>query len=111
MLEEYIAADIVVFCSLFEGFGMPIIEAQAIGRPVVTSDRSPMREVTGSGALLVDPKDVSSIRQGIETLISNPDVAESYRRAGLKNAEAYQVSTIADQYFELYQEIFADSKS
>lgn len=111
MLEEYIAADIVVFCSLFEGFGMPIIEAQAIGRPVVTSDRSPMREVAGKGALLVDPEDVSGIRQGIETLISKPDVAENYRRAGVKNAEAFHVSTIADQYLELYQEIFAGRKS
>lgn len=111
MLKEYIAADIVVFCSLFEGFGMPIIEAQAIGRPVVTSDRSPMREVAGKGALLVDPEDVSGIRQGIETLISKPDVAENYRRAGVKNAEAFHVSTIADQYLELYQEIFAGRKS
>jgi glycosyltransferase involved in cell wall biosynthesis len=107
MLEEYEAADVVVFCSLFEGFGMPIIEAQAIGRPVVTSDRSPMKEVAGDGALLVDPESVSSIRQGIETFISKPDVAERYRRAGVKNAEAFQASTIADRYLELYQEIFA----
>lgn len=111
MLEEYIAADIVVFCSLFEGFGMPIIEAQAVSRPVVTSDRSPMKEVAGRGALLVDPESISNIRQGIETLITKPDVAESYRRAGVKNAEAYLVSTIADQYLELYHEIFADNRN
>lgn len=106
MLEEYIAADIVVFCSLFEGFGMPIIEAQAIGRPVVTSDRSPMKEVAGSGASLVDPENISSIRQSVVELISKPDVAESYRRAGIRNAEAYRASAIADRYLELYREFY-----
>ncbi|HMS11025.1 MAG TPA: hypothetical protein PKE66_16175, partial [Pyrinomonadaceae bacterium] len=68
-------------------------------------------EVAGEGALLVDPENISSIRRGIETLISKPEVAESNRRAGNENAETYRVSSIADRYLELYQEIYAGIRS
>ncbi|ANQ47868.2 glycosyltransferase family 4 protein [Flammeovirga sp. MY04] len=57
------------FYSLNEGFGLPILEAQSIGRPVLTSNISSMLEVAGNGALLIDPYDVSSIKKSLETII------------------------------------------
>lgn len=63
--KQYVECDIVSFISIGEGFGVPIIEAQAAGRPLITSKVSPMREVAGEGACLVDPLDVSQIREGI----------------------------------------------
>ena len=56
--RQYQAADVVMFVSTYEGFGLPILEAQAAGRPLITSRRSPMQEVAGPGSCLVDPENV-----------------------------------------------------
>ena len=61
ILKEYLNCDIVSFPSLYEGFGMPIIEGQSVGRVVVTSNLSPMKEIAGNSAILVDPKNIESI--------------------------------------------------
>lgn len=102
MIKEYEDADIVLFCSLFEGFGMPIIEAQAIGRPVVTSDRSPMKDVAGKGAVFVDPENIGSIRSDVERLLSNPEFMIELSELGAENAGQYRVEAIAERYLELY---------
>ena len=67
VLEKYINCDIVSFVSLHEGFGMPIIEGQSIGRPILTSNITPMKEIASNGgAILVNPWDVKSIRMVIK---------------------------------------------
>ena len=63
ILQHYRDCDMVVFASTYEGFGMPIIEGNATGRPVVTSNICSMPEVAGAAACLVDPFDCSSIRE------------------------------------------------
>lgn len=106
MRDEYMMADIVAFCSTYEGFGLPIIEAQAMRRPVLTSDLSPMREVAGAGgARLVDPFSHESIREGIVDLIHNPGLRDSLVENGLKNLERFDKRTVARQYASLYEEI------
>jgi len=65
LVEAYRRCDMVVFASLYEGFGLPILEAQAMGRPVITSNFGAMREAAGDGALLVDPYSVESIRDAV----------------------------------------------
>jgi glycosyltransferase involved in cell wall biosynthesis len=80
MRNEYLRADLVAFCSTFEGFGLPIIEAQAMRTPVVSSELSPMKEVAGDGAVLVDPFDVSKIREGILKIINNDDFRDESDR-------------------------------
>ena len=103
MIDLYEQADMVAFVSLAEGFGMPIIEAQSIGRPVLTSNRSPMREVAGAGACLVDPCDVAEIRRGLSRIIDDQTYRERLLRAGFANAERFTPQRIAQQYAELYR--------
>lgn len=110
MRTEYENADIVLFCSLFEGFGMPIIEGQACGRPVITSDLSPMRNVAGAGAVLVNPESVHEIREAVCRLIADPGLRGSLIKKGLENVVRYWADTIAEQYLEIYREIAAGIK-
>lgn len=98
LLDEYRKCDIVNFPSLYEGFGMPIIEGQATGRVVITSNLSPMKDVAGGAAVLVDPNDVESIKRGYREAISNN---EFYVKRGLKNVARFSVANIAEQYFNL----------
>lgn len=102
IVNEYENCDIVSFPSLYEGFGMPIIEGQAIGRVVVTSDLSPMNEIAGNSAVLVNPSDVHSILNGYKEAVTNH---EKYIRAGLENIKRFSVETIAEEYFSLYKEV------
>lgn len=103
LLEEYRNCDIVNFPSLYEGFGMPIIEGQATGRVVVTSNISPMKDVAGGASVLVDPHDVLSIRKGYLQAINNGD---KYIEKGLENVKRFTVSSITSQYFNLIKELF-----
>ncbi len=103
--QQYVDCDIVSFVSLAEGFGMPIIEAQASGRPLITSNLSPMSEVAGDGACLVDPLDVSQIRAGILRIIADPDYRDQLVERGLLNAVRFSPGTISGQYHDLYRRI------
>ena len=67
-------ARALVFPSLYEGFGLPVLEAMMLGTPVITSARGALEEVTGEAALLVDPYDVDDIARAIEAIVSDPDL-------------------------------------
>ncbi len=103
--EEYRKADIVAFCSTYEGFGLPIIEAHAMHKPIITSDRSPMKEVAGTGACLVDPDDVLSIRSGLQKIINDPEYRTSLIEQGKKNVHRFDGKKVAAQYADLYNDI------
>lgn len=100
--DEYLNADMVVFCSTYEGFGLPIIEAQATGTPLITSSLSPMKEVAGEGALLADPYDPESIRNAIRTLIDEPETRKRIVERGNANVRRFSSDRIAGRYAELY---------
>ena len=102
MLNEYINCDLVNFPSLYEGFGMPIIEGQAIGRPVLTSNISPTKEVAGNAAVLVNPTNTDSIREGYEILLED---AEEYIVRGLENVKRFALSRISQDYFQIYKNL------
>lgn len=102
IIQEYESADIISFPSLYEGFGMPIIEGQAIGRVVLTSKLNPMKEIAGTGALFVDPYSVSSIRDGFLSLIKDNELRKELIEKGKANSAKFEASRIADQYYKLY---------
>ena len=105
LYKQYVECDIVSFTSIGEGFGVPIIEAQASGRPLITSDVSPMREAAGEGACLVDPLDVSQIREGVRRIIADSDYRDQLVELGLHNVVRYSPATISDQYLNLYKRV------
>ena len=107
ILHEYVLCDIVSFPSLSEGFGMPIIEGQAIGRPVLTSNVPPMNEISGDAVVYVDPEDVDSIRQGFTDIINNEQLRQSLIAKGLDNVKRFEPNRIAREYMDLYSKILS----
>jgi len=103
LASKYKEADIVTLVSTYEGFGMPIVEAQIVGRPVVTSDLLSMPEVAGDGALLVDPFDPVDIREAILKIIHNEGLRADLIRKGRENADRFSADRVANQYYELYK--------
>ena len=103
LVRTYQESDVVMFASTYEGFGLPILEAQAVGRPVITSQLLSMPEVAGSGACFVDPHQVGSIRQGVLRVLADADYRNSLVAAGLANVKRFAPATIAAQYAEAYK--------
>lgn len=91
----YNLASVFVYPSLYEGFGIPPLEAMQSGTPVVTSDRSSLPEVVGDAGMTVDPTDASAIADAVETLLTDADLAATYRKCGLKRADQFSWETTA----------------
>jgi glycosyltransferase involved in cell wall biosynthesis len=111
VIQKYIASDILVFVSFFEGFGLPIIEANAIERVVVTSNISSMPEIAGDAACLVDPYDIQSIRNGIIKVIANDSYRENLIQNGRRNKARFTAEHIASQYYDLYRQLLVYSNN
>jgi glycosyltransferase involved in cell wall biosynthesis len=108
VVELYKQCDIVSFVSTFEGFGMPIIEANAIGRVVVTSNTSSMPEVAANAAEFVNPLDINSIRIGFFNVINDDAKREQLIQNGFHNIKRFDSQKIANEYFDLYRKIVKD---
>ena len=105
VIEQYRRADLVAFASTLEGFGMPILEAQSVGRPVVTSNCTSMPYVAGDGAVFVDPFSVASIRAGLLQVIEDGALRAALIERGRRNARRFDSDTIAALYRDLYQSL------
>jgi glycosyltransferase involved in cell wall biosynthesis len=101
----YRLAAVFVFPSLYEGFGLPPLEAMASGTPVVTSNVSALPEVTGGAAMLADPYDVNSIRDGIRRVLLDPELAGEMRRHGLIRAREFSWERSVAKTLEVYQKV------
>jgi glycosyltransferase involved in cell wall biosynthesis len=101
----YRLAAVFVFPSLYEGFGLPPLEAMASGTPVVTSNVSSLPEVVGDTAVLVDPHDVDSIVAGLRTVLTDPVRADDMRRKGLERAREFSWERSVAKTLEVYKRI------
>lgn len=109
MIKEYENCDLLAFVSTYEGFGLPIIEAQAAGRVVITSNVASMPEVAGDGAYFVNPYDTNEIRKGVLELINNDSLREVLIKNGLENVKRFEPQKIANQYLELYNQVLNEN--
>ncbi len=101
----YALADAFVFPSLYEGFGLPVLEAMARGVPVATSDRASLPEVAGNAALSFDPEDVGAMHAAIERLLGNESEAARLRQAGFERVRAFSWERTAELTAAAYRRV------
>ena len=104
LAQQYRGALCVAYPSLYEGFGIPVLEAMACGAPVVTSAGGATEEVSGGAAVLVDPRDIAAITDGVEAAIGRRD---ELRTLGLERARAYSWDETARLTVDAYREAAA----
>jgi glycosyltransferase involved in cell wall biosynthesis len=101
----YNAAAVFVYPSIYEGFGLPVLEAMACRTPVITSRGGALEEVAGVGALLVDPPDDLAIAKALEIVLHNPEVREQLSFAGLKRSSEFSLSEMGKRTIEVYEKV------
>ena len=102
----YSMSDSFLFPTLYEGFGIPVIEAQRCGTPVLTSNCTSLPEVGGDGALYVDPYDTDDMTNGILTLLQNKMLAAELTERGYRNAERFSWQASAEKLNDIIEEEF-----
>lgn len=105
MVLRYEQADVVLFPSLYEGFGLPIIEGFKAGRAVLTSNISPLKEISDGASWLVDPYDVNSIRGTLERIITDAESRNRKIKNGLTIVNRFSPSSVASQYNQAYSDL------
>ncbi len=103
--QLYAGAKALVFPSLWEGFGLPIVEAMSCGTPVITSNISSTAEVAADAALCVDPYSVEELAEAMYTITCDPGVANNLRQKGLSRASEFSWLTTAQQTKDVYQRL------
>ncbi len=98
-------AQLLIYPSLYEGFGIPILEAMKVGTPVVTSNVTAMPEVAEGAALLVDPLDVGAMAETMDRLVKDGKLREELVAKGHERAKPYSWDNTCRQYFEVYREL------
>lgn len=101
----YSHADLFVFPSLYEGFGMPVLEAMACGAPVVTSNRTSLPEVAGEAALLVNPENDEELAEAMVRVLRDTPLRESLRAKGFERAKQFTWERAARQTLGVYREV------
>ena len=101
----YQHASVFVFPSLYEGFGLPVLEAMACGCPVISSKTSSLPEVMGKAGILIDPLNISEIVEAMSQVLTNPDLAQTMREAGLSRAQQFSWDATARATVALYEKV------
>ncbi|MBB5032222.1 glycosyltransferase family 4 protein [Prosthecobacter vanneervenii] len=109
--DLYRAASVMVYPSLFEGFGLPPIEAMACGCPVICSNRGSLAEVVGSAARIINPEDQAQMADALQDVAIHHEKRESLIQAGLLNARRFNWDENAKRVMEVYEKPFTGSRS
>ena len=103
----YSAASMLVYPSLYEGFGLPVLEAMASGIPVITSDRSPMLEVSGDVAIMIDPGDTDLLRSAMHNLLEDRQEAINRGTRGIERAHQFSWKICAEKTLKVYRSVIS----
>lgn len=106
LVALYNVASVFLMPSLYEGFGLPVLEAMSCGCPVITSSKGSLREVAGDAAYNVDPSDISGIAEGLQKIIEDKQFAKRLSEKGLKQARKFSWKKTADETVSVYEKIF-----
>jgi glycosyltransferase involved in cell wall biosynthesis len=110
LVSLYNLASVFIMPSLYEGFGLPVLEAMACGTPVICSNRTSLPEVAGDAALLVDPAQQESITSALVDLLQSKEKCEHFAQAGLKRAELFSWQHTAWLTYQVYQEVYEQTR-
>jgi glycosyltransferase involved in cell wall biosynthesis len=103
----YGLAEVFAFPSLYEGFGLPVLEAMACGAPVICSNTSSLPEVAGEAAIQLAPTDVRGWTEALGRLMSDGALCATLRQRGLQQAHRFTWENTARQTYAIYQEVYA----
>ena len=103
--DLYRGALLFVYPSLYEGFGLPVLEAMACGTPVITSNRTSLPEVAGDAALLIDPTRPESLATAMTSIMHDGELRQSLRAKGLTRARAFTWDAVAEQTVAIYRAV------
>ena len=101
----YSMAEVFIYPSIYEGFGLPVLEAMACGTPVITSDTSSLPEVGGDAVLYTDPNSSTKLAQQIEILCSDRDLQKKHSELGLKRSANFTWQKTAEKYIQLFENL------
>jgi glycosyltransferase involved in cell wall biosynthesis len=101
----YSAATVFVYPSLYEGFGLPPLEAMACGTPVISSNAASLPEVVGDAALLIDPNDTAALAQALHTVLAEPALHADLRRRGFDRAAQFSWQRCAAETLAVYRQV------
>jgi glycosyltransferase involved in cell wall biosynthesis len=102
----YQLADLFVYPSLYEGFGLPPLEAMACGVPVISSNAASLPEVVGDAGLLVDPTDTGSLSRALRAVVEQPRLRQQLGRQALARAKQFSWQKAATEMAALYRAVF-----
>lgn len=106
----YNAADLFVYPSLYEGFGLPPLEAMACGCPVITSNTSSLPEVVGDAGIMINPHDVNGLAKAMYEVLTNESLGEDKIKKGLERAKMFSWEKCARETLKVYEEVYNEEK-
>jgi glycosyltransferase involved in cell wall biosynthesis len=101
----YNLADVFVYPSFYEGFGMPVVEAMACGTPVIATNVASLPEIAGNACILVNPDSVESLAEGIYSCLTSPSLMESLSQAGLRRSKEFTWENSARKTLKVFEEV------
>lgn len=105
LVKFYNAADLFVYPSLYEGFGLPPLEAMACGTPVITSNTSSLPEVVGEAGIMVDPHDDQELTKAMHKVLTNENLSKKLGQKGLERSKCFTWEKTASETWKVYEEV------